>query len=175
MHEYGESSTDLMLWLIYTHLFSKIPYSLGVVLRGFLLKRLLKRMGKGVTISTGVAVLYPKGIELGEYVRIARDCDLDGRGGLIIGNYTLIGFESLLITCTHNHRNYNLPIQRQGMFSLPIKIKDDVWVGARVSILPGITINEKAVLGINAIITKDVPAGSIVAGIPGKIVGRRGS
>jgi maltose O-acetyltransferase len=169
-HAYGNNYLDLFLWLLYTHIFSKIPYNIGVKLRRSILKKLFKELGYGSTISTNVKLIFPQGIKLGSHVGIARDCDLDGRGGIEIGDYTMLGFESIILTCTHKSNRKEIPIREQGMFVAPVMIGKDVWVGARVSILPGVTIGDGAIIGINAVVTKDVPLQKIVGGIPARII-----
>ena len=81
IHSYGSTLSDLILWLIYTHLISKIPYGLGGRIRGNITRRLFKGMGAGTSISIGVRLIYPQGISLGNNVGITRDVTLDGRGG----------------------------------------------------------------------------------------------
>jgi maltose O-acetyltransferase len=171
-HAYGNNYLDLFLWLLYTHIFSKIPYNVGMKLRRSIFKKLFKELGYGSTIfiSTNVKLIFPQGIELGSHVGIARDCVLDGRGGIKIGDYTIIGFESIILTCTHNSNRKDIPIREQGMFTAPVIIGKDVWVGARVSILPGVTIGNGVIIGINSVVTKDVPPKTIVGGIPARII-----
>lgn len=131
-HVYGDNFLDMVKWLVYEHLFSKVHYNLGIKLRRLLLQHLLKSMGHNTTISSGVKLLYPQGIEIGDYVGVARDVVLDGRGGIRIGEYTIIGFESVILTCTHNHNRKDIPIREQGMYTAPCKIGKDCWIDARV-------------------------------------------
>ena len=56
---------------------------------------------------------------------------------------------------------------------LPVKIGDDVWIGRRVIILPGVTIGDGCIIGAGAVITKDIPPYSVVVGVPAKVVRRR--
>ena len=171
-HSYGDSFSSLVLWLIYTHLLSKIPYGLGIKMRNIVLKRLLNHFGTGSHISTGVRLLYPQGITLGDNVGIPRDITLDGRGGIEIGDGTMIGFESIILTATHSSQGEE-PIRRQGMFCAPIKIGRNVWTGARVIIMPGITIGDGAIIGANSVVTKDVPANTVYGGVPANFIRKR--
>ena len=150
-HSYGDSFSSLVLWLIYTHLLSKIPYGLGIKMRNIVLKRLLNHFGTGSHISTGVRLLYPQGITLGDNVGIPRDITLDGRGGIEIGDGTMIGFESIILTATHSSRDEE-PIRRQGMFCAPIKIGRNVWISQYVYIdelhPEAVTIGDNCSLGL---------------------------
>lgn len=172
-HVYGNSFSSLVLWLIYTHLLSKIPYGLGVKLRNVVLKRLLNHVGVGTRISTGVRLLYPQGITLGDNVGIPRDVALDGRGSVEIGDDTIIGFESIILTATHISKDKDTPIRKQGMFCAPVKIGKNVWTGARVIILPGLTIGDGAIIAANSVVDKDVPANTVYGGVPAHFIRER--
>ena len=170
---YGNNKKDLVLWLLYTHLISKIPYRYGNNLRKSVIKKILKNMGEGVTISTNVKIICPQRISLGDEVGIANNVILDGRGGLIIDDYSIIGFESVLITSTHNHQEHNKYIRNQGMFHAPIKIGKDVWIGARSVVFPGVKVNNGAIVGACSLVNKDVDQNAIVGGIPAKFIKNR--
>ena len=85
----------------------------------------------------------------------------------------MLGFESIILTCTHNSNRKDIPIREQGMFTAPVIIGKDTWIGARSSILPGVTIGDGAIIGINAVVTKDVPPKTVVGGIPARIIKER--
>lgn len=172
-HIYGNSKHDLIIWLLYEHLVSKIPYNYGNKLRKKLLKPILGYLGDNSTISSNVKLIHPKEINIGNNVGIARDVVLDGRGYIKIDDNSIIGFESIILTCTHNYNRLDIPIKEQGMFSKPILIGKDCWIGARVTILPGIKIGDGSIVGTNSVVTKDVPPFHIVGGIPSKIIRER--
>ncbi len=172
-HSYGNSFSSLVLWLVYTHLLSKIPYGLGVKLRNVVLIRLLNHVGVGTRISTAVRLLYPQGITLGDNVGIPRDVTLDGRGGVEIGDDTIIGFESIILTATHISKDKDTPIRKQGMFCAPVKIGKNVWTGARVIILPGLTIGDGAIIAANSVVDKDVPTNTVYGGVPAHFIRER--
>ncbi|GGG33574.1 DapH/DapD/GlmU-related protein [Hymenobacter glacieicola] len=71
-----------------------------------------------------------------------------------------------LITPTHPTE----PGQRRSTISRPIILKRGAWIGANVTVMPGVTIGENAIVGAGAVVTKDVPANSIVAGVPARVV-----
>lgn len=158
---------------MYTHLLSKIPYRLGIKARHAVVKRLLNHFGTGSHISTGVRLLYPQGITIGDNVGIPRDVTLDGRGGLEIGDDTIIGFESIILTSTHISKDKDKPIRKQGMFCAPVKIDRNVWTGARVVILPGVTVGEGVIIATNSVVDKDVPANTVHGGVPAHFIRER--
>jgi len=137
------------------------------------LRKAFKLTLSKATISTGVRLLYPPGIHIGDGVGIARDVTLDGRGGLDIGCDTIIGFEAVIITATHAIGDKNVPIRKQGMFCAPVMIGVDVWVGARAIILPGVTIGDNVVIGANAVVSQNVPADTVYGGVPAHFIRRR--
>ena len=82
MHIFKDKQTDLAYWLLYTHIISKIPYSIGNKLKLPLIKHMFHYVGVNSTISTNVKILSPQQICIGNRVVIARDVVLDGRGKL---------------------------------------------------------------------------------------------
>lgn len=167
---YGENKVDLILWLFYTHIISKIPYNFGNKLRKPVLRTLIHHMDTSNSFATNVKILCPHKLYLGKNVGIANNVNLDCRGSVEIGNDTIIGFETIILTSTHKHENKTIPIKNQGMFCKPVTIGNDVWVGARTIIMPGVTINNGAIIGANSVVTKDVPPNAIVGGIPAKLI-----
>ncbi|MDW7731799.1 MAG: acyltransferase [Methanolobus sp.] len=170
-HNYGRNYPDLMLWVIYTHFVSKVPsYSKGDKLRRILLKHLLYKMGEGATISSGCKIYYPQGISLGKNVIVAERISLDGKGTIEIDDDSIIGFESILLTSTYNSTRKDVLIRKQGKSQAPIRIGKNVWIGARVTILPGVEIGDGAIIGANSVVTKDVMPNTVVGGVPAKYI-----
>lgn len=170
-HTYGHGLLDLIMWLLYIHLLSKIPsYFLGNKLRLIVLMRLFNKIGYNSTIDSGCKIYYPQGISLGNNVVITQDVMLDGRGTINIGDDSLIGFESLLITSTYNCAQKDVLIKDQGKFEAPITIGKNVWIGTRATILPGVEIGDGVIIGANSLVTKNVMPYTIVGGIPAKFI-----
>jgi maltose O-acetyltransferase len=99
---------------------------------------------------------------------VNRNCYLDGRVGLNIGNRVSISPESYLLSLTHDVQS--------GQFStLPgaVTIKDYSWLGVRCIILPGVTLEEGTVVGAGAVVNRSTEGYSIVAGVPAKKIGQR--
>ena len=94
-------------------------------------------------------------------------------GGIEVGDFTLIGFESVLLTSTHNYSSKGIPIAKQGMYSKSVKIGKDCWIGARVMVLPGIEIGDGCIIGANSVVTKNIPRYSIAAGVPARVIKER--
>ena len=136
-------------------------------------KNLLGYIGEDVQFFEKVKILGPARIHVGDHARITSHVVLDGRGGLAIGQYTQVGFQSVVLTYTHRYQDPDKPIIHQGMEGQPVAIGRDVWIGARVLVLPGVTIGDGAIVGAGSVVTRDVPAGAIVAGNPARFIRHR--
>ncbi len=86
----------------------------------------------------------------------------------------MMGPEVLIYTQNHDFSRTDITMDQQGWADeKPVVIEDDVWIGSRVIILPGVTIGKGSVIGASAVVTKSVPPYSVVAGNPAKIVKTR--
>ena len=94
-------------------------------------------------------------------------------GEIFIGNNVLIGPYCILRAADHEFRNPNKLIKEQGHRSGRIVIEDDVWLGARVTVLKDVTIGKGSVIGAGSVVTKDIPPYSIAVGVPAKVIGKR--
>lgn len=105
---------------------------------------------------------------LGEGVFINSGCRFQDQGGIYIGERALIGHNCVITTLNHNMD----PSRRGNVTPSPVHIGADAWLGANVTVLPGVTIGEGAVVGAGAVVTKDVPARTLVAGVPAQEIRR---
>ena len=109
---------------------------------------------------------YGQNITVGKNVFINSGCCFQDQGGIEIGNNVLIGQQVVLATLNHDL----MPEKRANMSPAPIKIGNDVWIGAHATILAGVTIGNGAVVAAGAVVTKDVPANTVVGGVPAKVI-----
>ena len=105
-------------------------------------------------------------IHIGSNTGIGQSTILYGNGGLTIGNNVMISGQCFIIASSHNYQNKDIPIIDQGITAKGITIENNVWVGAGVKILDGVTIGEGAIVGANAVVTKSVKPYTKVVGIP---------
>lgn len=105
-------------------------------------------------------------ITIGKNVFINACCNFQDQGGITIGDGSLIGHKAVLATLNHGFA----PEDRGTLYPSPIIIGKNVWVGASATILPGVTIGDHAIIAAGAVVTKNVPASTIVAGVPAKVV-----
>lgn len=107
-----------------------------------------------------------RNIAVGENVFINACCNFQDQGGITIGDGSLIGHKAVLATLNHGFA----PEDRGSLYPSPIIIGKNVWVGASVTILPGVTIGDNAIIAAGAVVTKDVAANTVVAGVPATVI-----
>ena len=103
---------------------------------------------------------------LGEGVFINAGCRFQDQGGIYIGDRALIGHNAVIATLNHNMD----PAKRANLLPAPVHIGPDAWLGSNVTVLPGVNIGEGAVVAAGAVVTKDVPARTVVGGVPAKVM-----
>lgn len=111
-------------------------------------------------------------VHMGEYARIGRDCELHGE--VHLGNHVLMAPECVFYTVNHEHRNPDIPMDSQGDSEMePTFVGNDVWLGRRVMVMPGVHIGDGCIVAAGAVVTKDLPPYCVVGGIPAKIIKSR--
>lgn len=149
-------------------LFRPLPTRLGIALRYVLLRRLAKRCGDCVAIHDGVYLFRMEHAELGDNVSVHSMCYLDATGGLTIGNDVSIAHGASILTTEHDYTAAGVATRDAPVTCAAVAIGDDVWIGAGARILAGVRIGDHAVVGAGAVVTRDVPARQIVAGVPAR-------
>lgn len=135
-------------------------------------KHLLDSAGMNVNIEHGADFGSGKGVEIGDRSGLGVNCKVGSP--LSIGNNVMMGSNVLILTVGHKFSDVSIPMIRQG--NLPAKkvtIGDDVWIGDRAIILPGVNIASGSIVGAGSVVTKDVPEFSIVGGVPARIIRNR--
>ena len=111
---------------------------------------------------------YDGKITIGNYCSVHPYTVLYGNGGLSIGNNVRIAAHTVVIPANHNFSSTNIPIFKQGLSTEGIRIEDDVWIGAGVYILDGVTIEKGCVIGAGSIVTKSTEQYGVYVGNPAK-------
>lgn len=124
------------------------------------------RLDDGFRLFPPIYTDFGKNIHLGKNVFINSGCCFQDQGGIDIGDDCLIGHQVVFATLNHDSE----PQKRGNNIAKPIKLGQNVWIGAHATILPGVSIGDHAVVAAGAVVNKDVPAFSIVAGVPAKII-----
>jgi acetyltransferase-like isoleucine patch superfamily enzyme len=155
--------------LLAAQLHTKLPTSVVVLGRTWV-------YGTGAVHFGRSALIYPdlhletQGsamITLGDDVVISRGVHLVAMSGITIGKGTMIG-EYTSIRDANHKRIDGIPMRDAGHEAKPVVLGSEVWIGRGVTILGGVTIGDGATVGANAVVTHDVPSGTVVAGVPAK-------
>ena len=156
-----------------------------------MLAPLYQHRGKHAVIHHSVRMDTPpyRKFWLGDYSVVESfACINNAVGDVIIGDHTRVGLHNTIIgpvsignhvnlaqgitvtALNHNFSDAGKRIDTQGVSTTPVVIEDDVWIGANAVILPGVTIGQHSVVAAGAVVTKEVPPHSLVAGVPAKVI-----
>lgn len=186
----------LQLEELWRCLWGWLPGGPGTVMRRLLYSPLFHSAGGGLRTGVGVVVQGFRNISLGSRVGLNRHASLyAARGKISIGDNVFMGdFSSInandaeitigsnvaiapmviIQGANHNFDGLDIPIVDQGHTSSFVVIEDNVWIAARCVILPGVRIHSGAVVAAGAVVTRDVPPDTVVAGSPARVVRMRG-
>lgn len=137
------------------------------------LKLMGAKIGKWVTFYPGIKISIGKNLVIGDYVDLAWGVIMTTGGGVEIGDRTLIGYRTQILSSNHI-----IPINRERIFDSghepkKIIIGKDVWIGANCIITAGVHIGEGAVVAAGSVVTKNVKPYTIVGGVPAKVIKER--
>lgn len=141
------------------------------------------RIGNNVTIGRGAQIRMSSyygrdlgvGLEVGDESNVSLQAFLGASGGITIGRRVLMGPGVMLLSEEHIADRLDLDIKYQGVRAVPIHIEDGVWIGAGVLVLGGVRIGRGAIVGAGAVVREDIPAFTVAAGVPARVVRKRTS
>lgn len=163
------------MWrIVYAGTAKLLPQScyskLAMRLRNFFAHRICESAGKGINIERGAT--FAAGVTIGDDSGIGKDCEL--HGVVHIGNHVMMAAECVFYTRNHEASRTDIPMSQQGETEMnPIFVGDDVWLGRRVMVMPGVHIGNGCIVAAGAVVTKDLPPYTIAGGVPAKIIGSR--
>lgn len=131
------------------------------------------QVGENVTFPSRGTISRCEKINIGSHVYIGPEPYIYADGGLTIESHTIIGPRITILTSNHNFRSDKLLPFDEISYLEPVHIGKFVWIGANVSICPGVHIGAGSVIAMGSVVTKDVPSGSIVGGNPAKVISQR--
>ena len=154
--------------------FRKTQGNKGLVIRYILLKNLVEKCGRNVSIHPDVYIFNLKNLSIGDNVSIHPMCYLEcGEGKIKIGNDVSIAHGVTILSVSHSYDKKDIPIKEQELITGQTIIEDNVWIGAKSTIVFGRTIKSGCIIGANSIVTKDTESNTIVAGNPAKMIKER--
>lgn len=151
----------------------KTEGTLALGLRYALLKSIARKCGDAVAVYTDVYLLHPENMEIGSNVTFQPMAYIEAAGGINIGDDCSVAHHATIISESHVYEDANVPFKNQGMIRKPIIIGQDVWIGAKATILCGVNVGDKSVIGANSVVNKDVSPYSVMVGTPAKCVKKR--
>jgi galactoside O-acetyltransferase len=179
-----------------------IYFDIGFIIRYWFWKLIIQSMGgkigKNVKFYGGVRINgnSPGAIDIGNEVRILRNVTIStsnngkiqigdkthiGEGtiifsdiGIKIGNNVIIGPQNIIVDFDHIYKHIDIPINNQGINRKEVIIEEDVWISSHCVITKGVRIEKGSVIGAGSVVNKNVPAYSVVAGIPIQVIKKRG-
>lgn len=133
-----------------------------------LLQQILGKMGENCCVNGPFWVDYGRLTTVGDYFFANRNCQIQDGGGVTFGDHVFIGPNCTFTTAEHaldpEQRNAGMEV------AMPIHVGSSVWFGAGCTVLAGVTIGDNTVIGAGSVVTRDIPANVIAAGVPCRII-----
>ena len=128
------------------------------------------KLGKNVNVERNA--YFTPDLKVGDGSGLGINCEI--YGPVTIGDNVLMGPEVIIYTSGHEYSRVDIPIGQQGSTEVKlVTIGNDVWIGRRAMIMPGVHIGDGCVIGAGAVVTKDTPPYSVVGGVPAKVLKSR--
>lgn len=140
-------------------------------LRLWLCTKLGADIGRGCAFLPYAEIFHLRNFSLGDNSGVGTRCIINCEGKVSIGNKVLIGPEVFIFTANHIWNEELNTYFQQGATTEPVTISDNVWLGARCIILPGVHVGEGATVAAGAVVTKNVASYAVVAGVPASVIG----
>jgi acetyltransferase-like isoleucine patch superfamily enzyme len=132
------------------------------------------RFGRFVWIGDGSKIRCHEGlVEIGEKTVMGQECTISAYQQVRIGAECVIADRAMFIDFDHGVVEVERPIRVQGIYKRDVEVGSNVWIGYGACVLRGVRVGDNAVIGTNSVVTKDVPANAVVAGVPARVVRMR--
>jgi acetyltransferase-like isoleucine patch superfamily enzyme len=130
--------------------------------------------GRFVWIGDGTKIRCHEGrVEIGAKTVMGQECTISAYKRVRIGEQCVIADRAMFIDFDHGVVEVERPIRLQGIYKRDVEVGSNVWIGYGACILRGVRVGDNAVVGTNSVVTKDVPANAVVAGIPARVIRMR--
>lgn len=130
--------------------------------------------GENLFLDRYVSIISPENLKVGKNVVISSQTILTCGGKVTINDNVLIGYGSRILSQNHHiPKNRYEPIRFSGHDFKEVNIEKNVWLGANVIVLPGVSIGENVIIAAGSVVTKDIPANKIYGGVPAKLIRNR--
>jgi len=130
--------------------------------------------GRFVWVGHGTKIRCHEGVvEIGAKTVMGQECTISAYKRVRIGEQCVIADRAMFIDFDHGVVEVERPIRRQGIYTREVEVGSNVWIGYGACILRGVSVGDNSIVGTNSVVTKDVPANAVVAGVPARIVRMR--
>ncbi len=132
------------------------------------------RFGRFVWIGDGSKIRCHEGVvEIGDKTVMGQECTISAYQRVRIGEQCVIADRAMFIDFDHGVVEVERPIRVQGIYKRDVEVGSNVWVGYGACVLRGVRVGDNSIIGTNAVVTRDVPANAVVAGVPARIIRMR--
>lgn len=167
-YDAGRGLTVRTLWYFCSLAFVECGWLPVSKFKVWLLRNFGARVGQGVVIKPHVRIKFPWRLSVGDHCWIGQDAWIDNMADVEIGDHVCISQLVYLCTGSHDHRR-----RAFDLIAKPIRVGNGAWIGARSMILPGVAIGANAIVAGGSVVTRDVPAAVVVAGVPAHTIADR--
>ncbi len=150
------------------------PLFLGSGLELQIARRGRVEFGPFVWLGHGTKIRCHEGlVEIGAKTVLGQECTISAYERVRIGEQCVIADRAMFIDFDHGVVEVDRPIRQQGIYTRQVEVGSNVWIGYGACILRGVSVGDNSIIGTNSVVTKDVPANAVVAGVPARIVRMR--
>lgn len=130
--------------------------------------------GRFVWVGHGTKIRCHEGVvEIGAKSVLGQECTISAYRRVRIGEQCVIADRAMFIDFDHGVVEVERPIRAQGIYTREVEVGSNVWIGYGACVLRGVRVGDNSIIGTNSVVTKDVPANAVVAGIPARIIRMR--
>ena len=131
-------------------------------------------LGRWCWLGDGTKIRAHEGeVWIGAKTVIGQECTVSAFQSVSIGRECIVADRVMLIDFDHGVVEVERPIREQGIYKRDVRVGHNVWIGYGACFLRGVTVGDNAVVGTNAVVTKDVPANAVAAGVPARVLRMR--
>lgn len=131
-------------------------------------------LGRFVWVGDGTKIRCHEGlVEIGKKTVIGQECTISAYQRVRIGEQCVIADRAMFIDFDHGVVEVERPIRLQGIYTRGVEVGSNVWIGYGACVLRGVRVGDNSIVGTNSVVTKDVPANAVVAGIPARVIRMR--
>jgi carbonic anhydrase/acetyltransferase-like protein (isoleucine patch superfamily) len=131
-------------------------------------------LGRFVWLGHGTKIRCHEGVvEIGAKTVMGQECTISAYRRVRIGEQCVIADRAMFIDFDHGVVEVERPIRKQGIYMREVEVGSNVWIGYGACILRGVRVGDNAIVGTNSVVTRDVPANAVVAGIPARVIRMR--